>query len=141
MTANPESAHLCRTCLTPLSSHAATDPLLSITARMDTFSKASNAPRRPIVLAGMWLIFGPVAFFCLIGAAVIGWSLVNYPSLQDLVALLPMLLFLFIAMGLLYKTTANYVRTPPADAGRFPLVEVEENPGFDDPESANKSDE
>ena len=43
---NPEFAHVCRFCMTPLSAHASTDPLLSIAARADTLGKAAKAPRK-----------------------------------------------------------------------------------------------
>jgi len=128
MTENEEYSHLCRQCLAPLSSHAAIDPVLSIAARADTFGKAANAPRKPIVLLGMWMIFGPVGFMFLGGFATIIWSLVTDPTFGAFMALLPVSLFLYISGALLYKTTANYFRgaaTEVPEAETAPATEAD----------------
>jgi hypothetical protein len=56
---NDPTAHFCRHCVTPLTAHAATDPVKSITAEMDTLAKAAKSPRTRLVLVGMWLLMTP----------------------------------------------------------------------------------
>lgn len=64
---NEEHAHFCRECFTPLSAHAAIDPVGQIYAQGDTYRKAVANPSRPIILLGMWLIFAPSIFLALLG--------------------------------------------------------------------------
>jgi len=131
MTPCDESAHLCSKCLTPLSSHATIDPVIGITARMDTIGKAANAPRKPIVLIGMWLIFGPITFFLLLFVSAA-------PGLSKLIpaaiAVVPMML--------LFKTTSNFLQGPPAtDRRGFPLAEDPEEPEAQEPTEESQADE
>ena len=56
---NKPQAHFCIKCTTPLTSHAAIDPLARIHSAGDTYRKASKRPANKAVLVGMWLIFGP----------------------------------------------------------------------------------
>ena len=59
--ANEERTAFCRQCGTPLTSYAEIDPLGQIRATGDTYLKAIHSPRKPIILLGMWLLFGPSA--------------------------------------------------------------------------------
>src|ERR1700722_13210087 len=70
-TPNSEREHFCRKCGTPLTSAAVPDPLGQIYSEGDTYRKAIASPTKPIVLIGMWLIFGPMALFTAIGLIVI----------------------------------------------------------------------
>ena len=65
---NPAETHLCRHCDAPLTSHAATDPLLGIAAEDHVIRSAVANPNRPIILVGLWLV-GPPALAA--GAATI----------------------------------------------------------------------
>lgn len=55
---NRVDAHFCSKCYAPLTTHAATDPMGSIFAFGHVVSKAAARPQSPIVVLGMWLIFG-----------------------------------------------------------------------------------
>jgi hypothetical protein len=133
MTPNEEFAHLCRTCFTPLSSHATIDPIYGISARADTFSKASNAPRKPIVLVGMWLLFGPITFFCMLFA----FSMLQTGNFG---AILIPAAVAAIPVALLYKTTKNFVITPLEDRAGFPVGESKDDPqDYDTPPTGQTS--
>jgi ribosomal protein L40E len=133
LTPNEESAHLCRKCLTPLSAHSTIDPVLGITARFDTIGKAATAPRKPIVLIGMWLLFGPTTLFLGMGVLCTEgiWRLV-----LAAIAVVPTLL--------LIKTTANFIKGPPAtEREGFPVMEeksekVEVEDGGDEREAGEE---
>ena len=65
---NQPEAHFCVKCQSPLSSHAAIDPLGRIQATGDTYRKAIKQPSSPVVLIGMWLLFGwTIILFSLLG--------------------------------------------------------------------------
>lgn len=52
--------HFCPACGRPITGHASTDPLGQVFAAGEAYRSAiDRAPRRPIVLVGMWLIFAP----------------------------------------------------------------------------------
>ena len=60
---NQPEAHFCVKCQSPLSSHAAIDPLGRIQATGDTYRKAIKYPSSLVVFVGMWLLFGGMIFF------------------------------------------------------------------------------
>jgi hypothetical protein len=134
MAPNDESAHLCRICMTPLSAHAATDPMLSISARADTFGKAARSSRSPIVLIGVWLLMGPIA-----GVSVMGFfSVIKDPGGPgSILALLPLGLFAFIYIGLLWRTTSNFRRTPDPELPDDPLVREDDDAPQDSGDEAD----
>jgi ribosomal protein L40E len=61
MAPNDPTAHFCAECGAPLSSYASTGPFESLFARGVVYRQAAESPRKPIVVLGVWLIFGPVA--------------------------------------------------------------------------------
>jgi hypothetical protein len=63
---NSIGRNFCRRCGTPLTSLAVNDPLGKIYSEGDTYRKAIDNPSKPIVLVGMWLLWGPfaIAFIC-----------------------------------------------------------------------------
>jgi hypothetical protein len=118
---NPVAAHRCGKCLTPFSSFAATDPLMSIAAEADTLGKAANAPSRPIMLIGVWMIMGPVAGFCLVEVVRFAAALWRDEMTMGACMALPIAgVFGFISIGLLIKTTHNYGRAKKERAGTIP---------------------
>ena len=103
---NPPRAAMCRHCMGPLTSMVNTDPMGSILTRGDVFSKAAGQPTKPIVLIGMWLIFGwPLAL--------LGLMLVM-ALLGDLKAGLGGFMCLLVpsvfSVIVLRRTTRNYLR-------------------------------
>jgi predicted amidophosphoribosyltransferase len=54
---NSTLEHFCHQCGAPLTSHAVTDPMGQVYSEGDTFRKAIEYPRKPIVVVGMWLIW------------------------------------------------------------------------------------
>jgi len=121
ITANSEGSHMCRACFTPLSSHAAIDPLLSISARGDTFWKASSNPKKPIIMTGICILFGPAFLF--FGTLFMSTLLNGLDSSAACVGLPMYGLFAFISGGILFKTVGNFFREDSADARGFPVVE------------------
>jgi hypothetical protein len=113
---NPESAHVCAKCLTPLTSHASTDPMYSINARADMLTKASYSPQRFTTVLGIWMIMGPMFAFC-VGAMAITWvkAMTGEESFGSLVGISVVLaLPLFISGKLIWRTTNNYFNAAPA---------------------------
>lgn len=113
---NPEDRHFCRRCATPLTSYAAIDPLGSIYAAADTYRKAIANPRSPIVLIGMWLLFGPTALISLLILCAGVGSVLDLTSGSSgrsvLYAMGPSIVFLeaAIACAILYRLTRNRLR-------------------------------
>lgn len=113
--ANRADADFCEQCSAPLTSHAATDPYKSIFARGYLVGKAVSQPRRPLVVLGIWLMFGPALVPALWGAGLM-CSLVahdGFTSLGNVFQATFGLLF-FLGLGLLfgeilYKTTSKYM--------------------------------
>lgn len=98
---NRPGSHFCRKCGAPLSSYAATGPFESLFAEGHVYRKAAEQPQRLIVVLGIWLIFGPVALF---GAMVAALSWENGRPFGFLVGL-GLLAFSAFLIG---KTTKNY---------------------------------
>ena len=102
LTGNIPGTHFCRDCGSPLSSHAAFGPFEHLFAEGHIYRRATEQPRKLIVVAGIWLLFGPTAF----SSAFLGFSEWQQgsrlgPGLMGL--LLPVSLILII------KSTANYI--------------------------------
>ena len=62
MAPNEPSAHFCVKCGAPLTSYAATGPFESRFAQGHAFRQAAEQPRKLIVVLGVWLFFGMLAF-------------------------------------------------------------------------------
>jgi hypothetical protein len=62
---NTPDKHFCVHCNAPLTTFATTAPYEHILAGGFAVRTASNAPTKPIILIGMWLLFGP-AFLVLV---------------------------------------------------------------------------
>ncbi|MBN1765425.1 MAG: zinc ribbon domain-containing protein [Sedimentisphaerales bacterium] len=68
--------HFCPHCNTPLTTHAATDPIGRIHATGDTYRKALKHPSK-IAFVGMWLLFGSSLILML---WLLGIMLSNHPE-------------------------------------------------------------
>jgi len=118
----PPGDHFCKACMTPMDSFAATDPVRSIHAEFNIFNKASRNAPKPIVLIGMWLIWGPSVAAITIVLCYGAYSFLftgtvteNFRSL-GLGGVLGMLFFvaamgflLTVGVKYLYCTTRNYI--------------------------------
>ena len=109
--------HFCPHCGAPLTTFATTAPYESIRAEVDAFTQASNKPRKPIVVIGMWLIFFPsfllAVFFC--GFAV--YAVINPGKRmtfgEETVAVVFFLIcagWVWVSGTFLFRTTYNFVR-------------------------------
>ena len=118
LAASAAGEHFCRRCGTPLTPHAATDPLGHVYAEGDAYRKAIDHPDKPIVLIGMWLIFGPMA---LTSVGLLTWfvvALLTGPfGRVDVQAVFGVAVFLVMFGGpaviswtVLYRVTRNFLR-------------------------------
>jgi len=122
LTSNAIGQHFCRRCGTPLTGLAVTDPLGQVYSEGDALRKAIDKPDRPLILVGMWLMWGPTFLACLV---LIGWFVVavstepfgppGAPNVWEAVGLVA--LFVLFVVGLavisgtmLFRTTRNYAR-------------------------------
>lgn len=100
--ANSPRAAFCVDCGAPIGMVAAVDPLQHIYAEGFAYRSAVEGPPNLIVLAGMWLIFGPMLFLSTL--VVFGGDFVR--------GLSPRLLFLFFAVCsavILFRSTKNFI--------------------------------
>ena len=111
---NEPLAHFCGKCGTPMTAHAEIDPLGRIYAMGDTWWKATRRPSSPIILVGMWLIFGvpalglltllPVVLFTAYGITI------GEVTLGGILGMLLILALIGVYAAVLIKTTKNYLR-------------------------------
>lgn len=109
---NRPDSHFCHKCNTPLSALASMDPIASIWSRGDTWRKAASRPYRPIILIGMWLLFGIPLLLIL---RLIAISFIDNPpedifSVEVLIGLGGPLAGVLLLAAILFKTTRNYLR-------------------------------
>jgi len=120
----------CEKCGFPLTTHAATDPLLAIRTEGYAAHQAVTRPAKFLVVIGMWLWIGPV-FLLSLGGLVFGPFLLARGALgfdleefmTGLVMIVVSLLFLSFSGPLVIRPTVNYLRarrqreaTPPSRA-------------------------
>jgi hypothetical protein len=97
-------AHFCAKCGAPLSSYAATGPFERLFAEGHVYRQAAEQPRRFVVVAGVWLIFGPVGLAAL--------ALIFMGSRDGVVPLIGGGFLLAISLAMLWRTTRAYVTRP-----------------------------
>jgi len=140
--------HFCSECGSPMTSHAAIDPLGQVYSMGDTFRKAATGPRRLAVLIGMWCIFGPLLIGCIITLTVAlnrppefsiieeGSELVDWgeappaPARWTPASILKVVVvigFLVLNAAILIKTTRNYFRKRQASGSDADDAENTEN--------------
>lgn len=111
---NHPNAVLCRHCQGPMISAASTDPLRSISARGDVFSRAASRPQSRVVLIGMWVLFGSLILWflsCLRPWMAIpngAWTMKHVYTLLAALGFTALLCALPVAI--LWRTTRNYLR-------------------------------
>jgi len=134
LTPNEPIQHFCVRCRTPLTSHAAIDPLGQVYSAGDTYRKAAARPAKLTSLIGMWLIFGPQIPFLILSLCSTLKSLFAFedshyyhpvviPSCTGpergvlvLILRLPVILgWLVLCLAILRKVTKNYCRDEAKD--------------------------
>jgi hypothetical protein len=96
----------------PLMAISNSDPMGSVFARGDVFSKAAGKPTKPIALFGVWLIFGPSCAMFLgllyraIASVIEGEEKLSAVIGGMVCSFLPALL----CGAILFRTTRNYFR-------------------------------
>ncbi|MCX6900349.1 MAG: zinc ribbon domain-containing protein [Verrucomicrobia bacterium] len=100
---NPPAAHFCTDCGAPLDSYAAIGPLESIYAEGFVYRKASDSPRKFIVLLVMWLIFGATGI-----SSIFVMLVLRSEGPPD--TMLLCVFSLIISAAILWKTTRNYFK-------------------------------
>ncbi len=113
---NDLSAHFCAKCGGPMTSYAATGPIERILAEGYAYRRAVERPRRPMVVLGIWLLFGLNVPFALFGIAK-AWK-----EGTEGLPMAVLCLFIFAtSLVILWRTTRNYLigkRSASALAGR-----------------------
>ncbi|HWP52843.1 MAG TPA: hypothetical protein VN476_01850 [Pyrinomonadaceae bacterium] len=106
LTPNASFASFCDSCGAPIGTTATLDPIQSINTQGFLFRKALEGRPKPIVLAGLWLIFFP-ALLCSLYAAT---SLVlNRTRFADFFFFWVFVGFAYVAFVILYRVTRNYL--------------------------------
>jgi len=101
--------HFCDQCGSPLTSHAAIDPVGQVRSVGSMVSKATSAPPRRIVLIGIWLIFGvPVVLMAFLFGTLGPPD--SYGLLDFVLRIVLLLGVLGLYIAILVKTTRNYFR-------------------------------
>jgi len=111
---NEPLAHFCCKCGTPMTSHAEIDPLGRIYAMGDTWWKATRRPSSPIILVGMWLIFGvPVFMLLILLPSVLSEAYgisIREVTLGGIFGMVVILALIGVYAAVLIKATKNYFR-------------------------------
>ena len=107
----------CSHCQAPLSTLAVTDPLLSTIARGYAFREAANKRNKPIVLVGIWLIFGPACLVSVFGFFLAIYAAVRFgPDILSIIAGIVSLGFFALTLRILEKITRKQT-SPNVDVG------------------------
>lgn len=101
LTPNLAAAHFCVKCGAPMTTYAATGPFESLFAEGHAYRQAAEHPTRFVVVAGVWLIFGPIGLGSL--------AVIFMGSRRDIVPLIVGGFLLAISLAMLWRTTHAYL--------------------------------
>ena len=118
-------AHFCEHCNAPLTPHAATDPMGQIYSEGHIWRQAVKRASKPIVVTGMWLLWGPVALVAGIILVIFVWGLfqvilgIDQGGNPDWFEVTFVWLTLFVVFGgmlciagvLLFRTTRRFIES------------------------------
>jgi hypothetical protein len=109
MMPNEPSAHFCAECGAPLTSYASTGPFESLFAEGAVYREAAARPRRLIVVAGVWLVFGSAVFtgFAMVFGA--NFKLYNAPVAVTFFGAPGGIAMIAVSSAMIWKTTKNYL--------------------------------
>lgn len=100
-TPNDPVANFCQHCGAPMTSYASTGPFESLFSEGRAYREAADHPRSPVVVLGVWLLFG-VMF--------LGGLLLTTPAIQgDYLIAIPGALLMAVSLMMLVKTTRNFI--------------------------------
>jgi hypothetical protein len=100
-TPNDPIANFCQHCGAPMTSYASTGPFESLFSEGRAYREAADHPRSPVVLVGVWLLFG-VMF--------LGGLLLTTPAVKgDVLMAIPGALLMGLSLMMLVKTTRNFI--------------------------------
>jgi hypothetical protein len=114
LTPNEPFKDFCRRCGSPIGAIATLDPIQSIETQGFLFRKALEGRPRPIVLAGIWLIFFPVLIGSLYAAT---YLLLNRSGFGDFFFFWAFVGLAFVSLIVLYRITRNYLTRPRQSTG------------------------
>ena len=128
--ANLPNADFCEKCDAPITTHAFCDPFDTIKTQGWMYRKATQSPKKPIVVFGIWMLVGPVFCFAVYGLLEMLKEIVDAIVWRDLQSILqaPLLIGMASVMAyfsgkLLYRVTTNFLlhrrneRMQPDDDG------------------------
>ena len=99
-------ASFCDNCGAPIGTTATLDPIQSINTQGFLFRKALEGRPKPIVLAGLWLMFFPA----LLGSIYAATRLIlNRTGFADFLFFWVFIGFAYVAFVILYRVTRNYL--------------------------------
>ena len=106
LTPNASFASFCQSCRAPIGTTATLDPILSINTQGFMFRKALEGRPKPIVLAGLWLMFFPVLAGSLYAAT---HFILNRRGFADFLFFWLFVGLAYVAFVILYRVTRNYL--------------------------------
>ena len=103
---NVSFAAFCDSCGAPIGTTATLDPIQSINTQGFLFRKALEGRPKPIVLAGLWLMFFPALLGSIYAAT---YFVLNRTGLADFFFFWVCVGFAYVSSVILYRVTKNYL--------------------------------
>jgi hypothetical protein len=104
---NASFASFCDSCGAPVGTAAALDPIQSINTQAFLFRKALEGRPKPIVLAGLWLMFFPALLGSIYAAT---YFVLNRTGLADFFFFWVFVGFAYVSSVILYRVTSNHLK-------------------------------
>jgi hypothetical protein len=99
----------CQSCGSPIGATAGLDPIHSISTQGFLFRKAVEGRPKPIVLAGIWIMFFPVLLVSIYGAIRMA---LNRSGVSDFIFFWAFVGLAYASLVILYRVTKNYLTGP-----------------------------
>jgi hypothetical protein len=112
MAPNEPSAHFCAKCGAPLTSYASTGPFESLFAEGSVYRSAVERPQKPIVVFGVWLIFGTMT---VAGILIASLNLSDMDIWGRMIGVLIGVALVTVSATMIWKTTRNYLARKKTD--------------------------
>ena len=111
-TANRDFESFCRNCGFPVGATATLDPIKSIQTEGLVFRKALEGRPKPVVLAGIWIMFLPVA---IVSACSAVYFILYHRQLSDVIFFWAMVGLTFTSVVILFRVTRNFIGAKRAE--------------------------
>ena len=106
----------CQSCGSPIGATANLDPIHSISVQGVLFRKAVEGRPKPLVLAGIWIMFFPLLLVSIYAAIRLA---LNRAGASDFIFFWAFIGLAYASLVILYRVTKNYLKAPTkADASR-----------------------